>query len=316
MNRTLLLSLLLLPAAARAADEGVSAGQFLRVSADPRAAAVGEASAAAGGARALLANPAGLRAVASPELFLSHARWIGETGLSSLAFAGKAGGGAFGVAASYLGAPATDMYDKNGSPLNDTYTAGDLAVTLGFCPKRDAPLAFGAALKYVRSSIDDQTAASAAADLGLAWGSGRTRFGAAVLNAGGKLDYGGGSDPLPLTLRAGFSHTMPLTRGRNARSDLSFFADAASLKDAGASFGGGAEYLAAYDKDYLFALRAGWKTAANGDGAGLTGGAGLVAAAYDVDYAFAPLGELGVAHRFSVTLKFAGFRRGAKVYRK
>lgn len=304
------LALLALALPARAADEGVSGAQFLRIGVDAKTAALGETGAAAGGAPALFYNPAGLAALKGPELYLSHARWIGETGYSGLAFARKAGGGAFGFAASYLSGPAIDKYDKYGNDLGETYSASDIAASFGFCPNTAAPVAFGLNLKFIRSKLENMSASAPAFDAGLRWTAAKDKlvFGASVQNAGGKLKYDSEADPLPLTFRAGGQYAMKIKRGRSQRIDLAFFSDASYLKDTGAAFGAGVELLSAYDKDYLFAMRAGYKTAATGDAAGVSGGLGLEAAAYTVDYAFAPMGDLGGTHKFSVTVKFAGIK--------
>lgn len=305
------LALLALALPARAADEGVSGGQFLRIGVDAKAAALGETGAAATGARALFYNPAGLSALKGPELYLSHARWIGETGYSGLAFARKAGSGAFGFAAAYLSGPPIDKYDKFGNDLGETYSASDIAAAVGYCPRTDTAVAFGVNLKYIRSSLEDETASAPALDAGLRWTAAKDKlvFGAALQNLGGELKYAGAGDPLPLTIKAGGQYSVAIQKGRGQRMDLAFFSDASYLRDSGAALGAGAEFTSAYDKDHRFALRAGYKTAANGDASGVSGGIGLEAAAYTVDYAFAPMGGLGTTHKFSVTVKFAGIRK-------
>lgn len=305
------LALLALALPARAADEGVSGAQFLRVGVDAKAAALGETGAAATGARALFYNPAGLSVLKGPELYLSHARWIGETGYSGLAFARKAGGGAFGFAATYLSGPPIDKYDKYGNDLGETYSANDIAAAIGYCPRTDAAVAFGVNLKYIRSKLESETASAPALDAGLRWTAAKDKlfFGAALQNLGGQLKYDNDGDPLPLSFKVGGQYALVIQKGRSQRMDLAFFSDASYLKDSGAALGAGAEFVSAYDLDHLFALRAGYKTAANGDASGLSGGIGLEAAAYTVDYAFAPMGGLGTTHKFSVTVKFAGIRK-------
>jgi hypothetical protein len=305
------LALLALALPARAADEGVSGAQFLRIGVDAKSAALGETGAAATGARALFYNPAGLAAIKGPELYLSHSRWIGETGYSGLAFARKAGAGAFGFAASYLSGPAIDKYDKFGNDLGETYSASDIAAVFGFCPKTDAALAFGLNLKYIRSKLDTETASAPALDAGLRWRAAKDKlyFGAALQNLGGELKYDAKGDPLPLNLKVGGQYLLVIQKGRTQRMDLAFFSDVNYLKDSGGYLNTGVDFLSAYDKDYLFALRAGYKTAANGGASGVSGGIGLEAAAYTVDYAFAPMGDLGSTHKFSVTVKFAGIRK-------
>lgn len=304
------LALLALAPLARAANEGVSGAQFLRIGADARTAGLGETGSTAAGAASLFYNPAGLAGLGGPELFLSHARWIGETGYSGLAFARKAGAGAYGFAASYLSGPAIDKYDKFGNDLGQTYSASDIAAVVGFCPNTGAAAAFGVSLKYIRSGIENETASAPALDAGLRVTAAKDKlyFGAALQNLGGKLKFSNTGDSLPLTLRGGAQYLLPLKRGRGQRMDLGFYGDVNYVKDAGAGLGAGAEYRGAYDKDYTFALRAGYKTSAKGSGSGLCGGLGVEAAAYAVDYAFSPMGDLGVTHKFSVTVKFAGIR--------
>ena len=306
------LSLAPLAGPAFSADEGVSGGQFLRIGVDARSAALGETGAALSGAPGLFYNPAGLAEAAGPELFFSHARWIGDTGYSSLAFAGKRYSGVVGAGISYLDYPSIDKYDKFGNDLSATYSANDAAVMLGYGRQVAPRLDLGFAAKYISSRLETANASALALDGGLRYCAlpGKLDFGLAVQNFGGPLKFRSRSDPLPLIVRLGGAYRLPFGRDRRMHKSAAFFTDVNYLRDAGVFGGAGVEMTTAYDKGAVFAMRLGYRTAAAGGSSGVSAGLGMDMSSYLIDYAYSPMGDIGNTHRVSVTVRFGRGSRG------
>lgn len=305
MFKPLMLALALLPAAAYAAsDEGVSGAQFLRIGAGAEAAALGEACAAISGAQSLFYNPAGLAGVAGTELSLSHVSWIMDTGYSSLAAGRKGLGGAYGLAVNYLSVPSIDKYDKNGDKVAGGYSAMDMVVTAGYARELGAGLSAGADLKYLRSKLDSDTASAEAVDAGLKYAAvpGALDLGFAVQNLGTSLKFSGTGDSLPLNFKLGGRYLLGFEDDTDGKKTVALLADVNRLKDAGVYANAGADFTVSYASGSSFSLRGGYRTNMKDSGGGSTFGLGVGMQTYRIDYAYSPMGDLGAAHHFSVTL--------------
>jgi len=298
---------------AAASNEGISGGQFLRIGVGSKASALGEAASTISGVQSIFYNPAGLAAVSEMEAYFSQVRWILDANYSNLAFAKRAGGGVFGLAASYLSTPDTDKYDKFGTKLPETYSASDMAVTLSYSARLAPRVNFGLSGKYISSKLEDEAAAALTVDAGFKYAAvpGKLVFGLALQNLGGKLTYISEGDSLPLNLKFGGQYALSLDKNTATKKDLTIFTDVNSMKDSGAYANFGADLTSAYDKDTTFSLRAGYRTNAGGS-AGLSAGMGLNMKAYTVEYAYAPMGDLGNTHRFSLTFKFGARKTSAE----
>ena len=291
---------------AGASNEGASGGQFLRIGVGAGSAALGETGSVISGVQGVFYNPAGLAAVAGPELYLSQVQWVLDTNYSNAAFAKRAGGGVFALAASYLSSPATDKYDKFGTKLPDAYSAADMAVTLGYGRRLGRGTALGLNAKYISSRLDTESAAALALDAGIKYAAvpGKLQLGFVLQNAGTRLNYRNDGDALPMNFKLGGQYTINLEKSRAMKKDTSVFADVNYMKDSGPYANVGAEFLTTYDKAATFSLRAGYRTNVEGKSAGLSAGLGLDMTAYLIDYAYAPMGDLGNTHRISLTFKF------------
>ena len=315
MLKTCVLALFTLAAAAAgcaaASNEGASGGQFLRIGVGAKASALGEAAATISGAQSLFYNPAGLAAVTDTEVYFSQVKWIMDSNFSNLALAKRAWGGVFGLGIGYLSNPSTDKYDKFGTKLAQTYSASDMAVTMSY-GNRLAPRAnFGVSLKYLSSKLEDASATAMTLDAGVKYAAlpGKLVFGFALQNVGGTLTYLSSSDTLPMNVKLGAQYAVNLDNNSATKKDLTFFTDVNNMKDSGSYANLGADLTSVYDKDTTFSLRAGYRTNAGGS-AGFAGGLGVDMKKYIIEYAYAPMGDLGNAHRFSVTVKF-GFSKSA-----
>lgn len=297
---------------AAASNEGASGGQFLRIGVGAKAAALGEAASTSSGAQSVFYNPAGLAAVSNMEVYFSQVRWILDANYSNLAFAKRAGGGVFALAAGYLSLPDTVKYDKFGTRLPETYSASDLAVTLGYSGRLAPRANFGLNAKYISSKLETEAATALTMDAGIKYAAvpGKLVFGLALQNLGGRLTYISEGDSLPLNLKFGGQFTFSLDRNTATKKDLTLYTDLNQLKDSGAYANAGVDLTSAYDKDTTFSLRAGYRTNAGGGSAGFAAGMGVDMKAYLVEYAYAPLGDLGNTHRFSLAFKFGAKKSG------
>ena len=299
---------------AGASNEGVSGAQFLRIGVGAKAAGLGEAASTLSGAQSLFYTPAGLAGVANMEAYFSQVNWILDTNYSNLAFARRAGGGVFGLAASYLSSPETDKYDKFGTKLSETYSASDMAVTLGYSARLAARANFGISAKYISSKLEDEAATALAFDAGVKYAAlpGKLVFGFAAQNVGGNLTYISEGDSLPLNLKLGGQYLFNLDKNSATRKDLAVFTDINHMKDSGAYANIGVDITSVYDKDTTFSLRAGYRTNAGAKSAGLAAGLGVDMKTYNLEYAYAPMGDLGNTHRFSLTYKFGARKTAAE----
>lgn len=300
---------LLLPAvsfaAFVAADKGTSSGQFLKLGAGARAAGMGEAySSAADGADAVYWNPAALARIEGFSAAFMHAALPAGISYEFLGLGRSLGeAGALGLGAQYLSMPAIRETDASGFLTGDTLEPEDLAVTLAYAYSPGRDYSVGVAGKYVRSRIG--AAASAfAGDIGFLGGPFRLRgkelnVSCGAQNLGGGLKYDEEAAPLPFNLRLGSA--LVLNGNWLLGLDLNF------PRDNGPWAALGAEYSAHYGPATSFAGRLGFNSRSLGDLSGLGGisaGAGVRLGRYGLDYAFVPLGELGLTHRFSVTVEF------------
>ena len=179
-----------------------------------------------------------------------------DSNYSNLAFAKRVGGGVLGLAAGYLSSPATDKYDNFGTKLPETYSASDLAVTLGYSGRLAVRTNFGISAKYISSKLESEAATALALDAGVKYAAlpGKLVFGFAVQNAGGKLTYINAGDSLPLNLKLGGHYIFNLDKNSATKKDLAVFTDINHMKDSGPYANIGVDITSVYDKDTNFSL--------------------------------------------------------------
>jgi hypothetical protein len=272
----------------------------------------GVVAAAAQGAEALFQNPAALSRLepeAPSEVAVGYDALVETAYQGAAAYARPLGrDGAIGAGFVYASQAAQTTYSRIGD-ASGSFTPLDLAAGAGYA-RRIGPVALGAGLKLIRSSLADQSGTSAAVDLGVLAkhvadiGDGPLDAGGSVTNLGPPLKLGATADPLPLNVRAGAVwHVAPTF---DAALDLVFPVD----QDPYAAFGIEARFPAAIvgsARPWVAALRAGYNqnSGRTVDGfAGLSLGGGLDLAALRVDYAWITLGSLGMANRITLAFRF------------
>ena len=292
---------------------GTTGASFLNNSFGARAAAMGGAVAAgAQGAEALFQNPAALARLQpeSPsEVALGYDALIETAYQGAAAYARPLGrDGALGAGLVYASQSAQTTYTNVGD-ASGNFTPLDVAAGAGYA-RRIGPVALGAGLKMIRSSLADQSGTSAAVDLGVLAkhvadvGEGPIDVGGSATNLGPPLKLGATASPLPLNVRAGaLWHVSP---NFDAALDIVCPVD----QDPYAAFGAEARFPAAMvgsARPWVASVRAGYNQNAGRtvDGfAGVSFGGGLDFAALRVDYAWIALGALGNANRITLAFRF------------
>lgn len=298
MRAALLLSLALFSApAAHAAGAGADPFNFLFLDADARPAALGGAyTALVGDANSLLYNPAGLGRVRGHEASFMHDQHFREITQEYAAYASRWGVGANVNALRFGDTARTTYANPTGSGLGSV-GMNSLAVGAGYGRELAEGLRAGAGAKLIREEIAGVSAQGYAFDLGLqhdvAFLPGLS-LGAAVQNLGPSVRFQSARERLPLNLRLGAAYAFKLFGVDNTA-----VFDAAKERSESAVYAAGLETLAAG----VLPVRVGFNTR-NDAGPGVTAGVGWRGESLSLDYAFVPYGELGSAHRFSVSLRW------------
>lgn len=295
--------------AAYAGGTGTSGAQFLKIGVDANSAALGETGAVSSGSRSVFLNPAGINSVEGSEIGASQVMWIEQINYSNVHFAKKAFGGAIGAGLNYLTVPAITKVDNTGTALTETYAPNDMSLGFYYARPLGEDMAWGAGIKYISSRLDDVTATAIAVDGGLTkdFPGIRTQAGIAVKNLGTQMKFVSEGDPLPLTVKVGGKHKIPMKEaGAGLEQCINTLLDVNYVNDSGVSVNGGVEYCRGINADLNGAVRAGYKTSGTKglSGAGASFGFGLGFKAWTLDYAYAPYGDLGNTSRVSLAYKF------------
>lgn len=315
---SLALILCVLPSASRAAgiypSEGSTSAAFLKLPVGARAAAMaGAFTAVPGDPFAVYWNPAGLAyAPRVRSLGFFHNDYFQGLGQEFLSYTERRWGGALGLGLNYFYS-ASDMERRSGlyesdpanpvSPVEGTFGAYDLAFSAAYGWNYRPDLALGGAVKLIRQSIDTESGASVALDLGLlrsfAWRGAVYTAGASVQNIGPGIKFVSRRYGLPLIFRTGLSR-------RFDEYGLLVSLEADKAVDNYPSFVLGTEYKLT---DRL-SVRSGYSYRLHGNElggwSGFSAGAGVAFDRLTFDYAFSPFGVLGNSHRFSINLRFGG----------
>lgn len=307
-------------AAFNQSNAGTAAAQFLRLGADARSEAMGEAvHAECSDANALYWNPAGLASLEYRHATLTHGVYYQSVFYDYAAYAQPvpsilASGererelrvnqlGAFGASLVYLNAGQIAEIDNTGAPTGTSFTPQDAAITAGWGLPLTRHIDVGFAAKYINERIEE-SAATGAFDAG-------ARLHASILtmpyvlsfglqNVGGRIRFLQNQDVLPMTVTVG--NSLHITKNAVVAFDM------VAPRDAEPYFALGTEYRIPIDPGMAFSVRAGWQNRTSTvDLGGLTdfsAGGGVALSRFSVDYAWVPFGLLGDTHRFSFSYRF------------
>ncbi len=297
-NNRLLLALAAFLAAAEpcSAGKGEDAFNFLLLDAGARPVAVGGAyTALATDANALLYNPAGLGLVRRHEATFMHNEYVQGLKQEYMALALKQG---FGLSLNYLSfgdIPRTTISKPEGTGSN--FTISDMAASAGYGRRVRPDLSLGLGVKLIRETIDDVKAQGTAADLGALydapWARGLS-LGLALQNLGPGVRFQSQREKLPMNTRLGAAYAFKLWDNDDVIS-----VDFSKTRGEGLLISAGAETVI----KKTVSLRMGFNARNDAD-IGLTAGFGWRIKNASIDYAVVPFGDLDIAHRMSVSLRW------------
>lgn len=294
--------LLLCLAAPVKGGAGGDALAFLKIDAGARGAALSGAYAAAGDdALSVFYNPAGTALTGKKEALFGHNEWLQGLRNEILAYAHPLGARltAFG-GANILLSGKMDRYDTAGT-RQDYFSALEGAFSAGLSGKLAPDFYGGAALKALTQQAAGDKAFSLAGDAGFVTVSGPWRLGASFSNFGGRLKFGDKAFPAPAILRGGVAFSF--------LDNYLVSADAVKAGQSATAGAFGAEARVLTGPKEYFIFRAGYKTGRSRyAGPGFTAGVGVASRDLRVDYAFVPYGDLGAAHRATISLRFGAAR--------
>ncbi|MFA6318951.1 MAG: PorV/PorQ family protein, partial [Elusimicrobiota bacterium] len=264
---------------ALAKTAGTDPFDFLLLDANARAVALGGAyTALADDSNALLYNPAGLGLVRRYEATFMHNQYVDSVSQEYLSLALPQG---FGLSFNYLdyGSLTRATISRKDGSLG-SFSASDLAASLGYGIRLYRGLSLGLAAKYLRESIYRYEGHGAAFDVGAMYmlqEDPRISFGIAIQNMGTPVRFQGEREQLPLTLRAGAGLGFSLLGFENTLA-----AEMSKRRLEDPAIGVGMESVVAG----MFPVRVGYTTRNDAD-IGLTGGVGWRYRDLSVDYAIA-----------------------------
>ena len=188
-----------------------------------------------------------------------------------------------------------------------TFTANELAISLGYATELAPRVQYGANVKFIYSGIAEATSTAAGLDLGVLYSFEEPHLtvGMSLLNLGTQLDpYLSTRESLPLDLKIGGTiqpEHLPLLLNLNFHK---LNETANDFVDHFRSFSVGGEFLVSE----AARLRVGFNNERRrdlklGTSAGLAGfsfGGGVLVGMYKVDYAFNSYGKIGSLHRISL----------------
>lgn len=192
-----------------------------------------------------------------------------------------------------------------------SFSASDLALSIGYSNTLDSNLYWGAAVKVIYSSIADANSSAIAGDVGLLYRipTSRIAIGASIRNIGRQMStYGGTREPLPLDASFGFSVSpkgIPLLLNFNFHK---LNQDVDNFGERFRSFTVGGEFTLSR----VLLLRVGFNNEERKDLnlgttsslAGFSAGLGVNVSKYRVDYGITSLGTIGILHRVSISTTF------------
>lgn len=289
--------LLFFPNSSRAhTNSGTSSLAFLKFGVGARPVAMGEAFVGlSDDVSTLYWNPAGLRKLEGMEVSFTHNRWFQDVSYQFLGVGRSFASHSLGVSLA-LNTVGDILYYEDRPTAKPLGTFSSHGFFLGLTYARTARegLDLGITLRWVYEKIYSHTANGWAIDLG-----GRYRFtdwmslGATFQNFGPKLKFISQTFPLPTTLRAGISLSLP-----QIPTSL-FTLDLVKPRDSGLALHLGAEHTLLG----TLSLRGGYQTGY--DEKSFSTGFGIKYRNYGIDYAWVPYGsDLGNTHRFSFNLGF------------
>ncbi|KAF0150339.1 MAG: hypothetical protein FD143_2633 [Ignavibacteria bacterium] len=286
-----------------------SAYKFLRLDTSPRAAAVaGSFVANNDDPNVMFYNPAGINLLQGTPISFSFLKHLEDINSASLAASKDFEDiGKLSAAIQYISYGSFVKADERGNNLG-SFSAGDIALTIGYGNELDENFYYGANVKLIYSKIDEVSSTAAAIDLGLHYAFPETNwnFGFSVLNLGAQVSsYFDTKEGLPLDVRFGLSKQLEnlpfkfFLSVNKMNQDQEKFLNRFSQVTFGGEFrlGQSLRLRFGYDNEKRKEL----KVSSTGGLAGFNLGVGFIVKNYNIDYSFSSLGYIGAMHRFGIS---------------
>ena len=301
------------PTVAFALGAGTSGADFLKIDTGARPAAMGGAFAAVDDdANATKWNPAGLALIQRTQAEFMHMAYVADISYESLAVAGPINRlSGWGLSFDYLWQPPFDSTANDfGAPTDAAATGYDFAAGLSYgynlgnyrtSDFNISNISVGGTLRLIQRNLSGVSANAVYGDAGMtAELFEGFRAALVIQDVGTTITFVNASDPAPTNAKLGLAYDLHVNDANRLvmAYDLNHQIDITNTDYQSWQQNMGVEY-------WLFntlALRGGWGFGY--DLTGLTAGVGFRYAGLGVDYAFVPYGDLGYAHRISLSYQF------------
>ena len=318
--RWLFLCLIFLSGAVELFAAGKNALTFLLIPPGARASSMGESFVGvADGPETLSVNPAGLADEVDRQVSLQHVFFVGGILMDQVSFVHPVQKGAWGVQAGFMGVgglkrTVADPTVPDGFRETGDFSTQDMEVAIAAGMRMTESVHGGGTARFVRESLSDAAANGAGLDLGIVYqqSGAPVKFGASIQNLGPQIKFKDESFNLPALVRAGISLRLPKNsslRWVPVKSIVSV--ETLKLFQGGDnSISGGIE-VPFMDERLFFRMGYRYFIKKQTLGSeislpsGFAFGLGFQVNAWNLDYALNSMGELGLTHRISLSLKFA-----------
>lgn len=283
--------------------------EFLKLDTSPRAAAVaGSFVSNNDDPNVIFYNPAGINLLTGTPVSFSFLKHLLDINSASITFSKEFEGiGRLAAGIQYINYGTFTKADASGTKLGE-FSAGEMALLIGYGNQLDNNFYYGANLKLIYSSIAGQSSTGLAFDFGLHYAipESRWNFGFSILNLGKQLSsYFSTKEDLPLDVRFGFSKELEKLPFKfywsfnklNERQD-NFF-DRFGQITVGGEFrlGQSMRLRFGYDNEKRREMKIGTSAGL----AGFSVGLGFIVSKYNVDYSFSSWGSIGAMHQFGIS---------------
>lgn len=306
----LLAALLLCSQAARTGSNTVY--NFLRNDVSARAASLaGSFVTVQNDPNVLFYNPAGIGTLLQPTGSAGFFKHLLDINSGYISYGQEFQGiGHFAAGILYTNYGSFTETDESDNTLGK-FNAADIAATIGYANTLEENLYYGAAIKFIHSSIADVRSTGMAADLGILYQvpDSRLSLGASIRHLGKQLSaYMRTKEDLPLDVSVGASivpRGLPLLLNVNFHR-LNESRDTFSQRFRSFTIGG--EFTLSKAVQVRFGYnneqRKDLRIESTSGLAGFSAGLGILISGYQLDYGLSSLGKIGSVHRISIGTNF------------
>lgn len=282
---------------------------FLRLEVDARNAALaGSLIATENDVNMIFYNPASIATITKPQASVGFFKYLMDINSGNAAYAQAYKNiGYFGASIRYINYGEFEKYDENFNKMG-TFSANDIALTIGYANLYEDKFFYGANLKFIYSNIDEYKSTAIALDLGAIYkvSSYDLNIGVSLLNLGKQISsYIDTKENLPLDLRIGAQKKLeylPLTVSfsfSNLTEKTDKFIERFKYFTVGGEFILSENVVLRGGYDNL--KRQDLKTGSSLGLGGFSAGIGLkYEEKYFLDYSFNSLGKIGSTHRINL----------------